>query len=94
MIEMNADMKVRLALYDFENRYNIRPNSINMGYRLADELAYSFYNDMSLHTLEELLKGGNSRVVCQYEGIPVRVVYDNPDTLEVGYMVKWAENKQ
>ena len=94
MIEMNADMKVRLALYDFENRYNIRPNSINMGYRLADELAYSFYKGMSLCTLEELLKNGKSGIVCQYEGIPVRVVYENPDALEVGYMVKWTENKQ
>jgi hypothetical protein len=30
---------------------------------------------------------------CEYMGIPIHIDYDSPDILEVGYMVKWMENK-
>lgn len=92
-IEMNADMEVQSALYEFENNYGIRPNRITMGYRIVDELTRIFIdNVVSLETLEELAKAQEHGIVCEYEGIPINVDHDNPDTLEVGFMVKWMEN--
>ena len=93
-IEMTADMKVQTALYNFESNYNIRPNRIVMGHKLSDELAQQFYyNNIPIKTLTELVKMKNLGVWAEYEGIPVEIDYDNPDNLEVGYMVKWKENK-
>lgn len=92
--EMDADTKVRTALYEFEMVNGIRPNRINMGYKLSDELMNQFYyNTIPVKTLAELAKEKSLGVWAEYEGIPVKIDYDNPDILEVGYMVKWTENK-
>lgn len=95
MIEMNADMKVQTLLYGFERENGIRPNRIIMGYHLADELRNQFYyNYIPIRTLEEMAEMRNLGVTCEYEGIPIKIDYDNPNILEVGYMVKWLESKQ
>lgn len=94
MLEMDANMKVQCALYDFERVNGIRPNRIVMGYHLLDELANQFYyNTMPMRTLEQVAREQKLGVRCEYEGIPIKVDYDNPDILEVGCMVKWMENK-
>ena len=93
--EMDANTKVRTAVYEFENKFGLFPNRINMGYKLSDELARQFYYDtIPVQTLAELAKQKNLGVWAEYEGIPVKIDYDNPDILEVGYMVKWTGNKQ
>ena len=43
-------------------------------------------------TLEEMARGQKLGVYCEYKGIPIKVDYENPELLEVGYMVKWMEN--
>ena len=83
---MDADTKVRTALYDFERFNNIRPNRITMGYNLVDELKHQ-------RTLEAIAMGQELGVRYEYEGIPIKIDCDNPDVLEVGYMIKWMENK-
>lgn len=94
MIEMDANMKVQCALYDFERVNGIRPNRIIMGHHLLDEVINQFYiNTAPMKTLEETAREQKLGVYCKYEGIPVKVDYDNPDILEVGYMTKWLENK-
>ena len=94
MLEMNANMKVQCALYDFERVNGIRPNRIVMGYHLLDKVVSQFYDmNIPMKTLEEIAKEQKLGVYCQYEGIPVKVDYDNPELLEVGYMVKWMKNK-
>ena len=91
MIKMDADSKVRILLYDFERVNGLRPNRITMGWKLADELANQFYYmRVSVQRLTEVER---SNLHAEYEGIPVKIDYDNPDILEVGYMVKWTENK-
>lgn len=95
MIEIDANTKVQTLLYGFERENGIRPNRIIMGCNLADELANQFYyNYIPIRTLEELAEMKNLGVTCEYEGIPIKIDYDNPDNLEVGYMVKWLEPKK
>lgn len=95
MIKIDADTKVQTLLYDFERENGIRPNRIIMGCDLADELRNQFYfNYIPIRTLEEMAEMKNLGVECKYEGIPIKIDYDNPDTLEVGYMVKWLEPKK
>lgn len=92
VLKMNADMKVRCALYEFERVNGIRPNRIVMGYRLLDELTSQFYyTNVPMKTLEEAARERKLCVYCEYEGIPVKADYDNPELLEVGYMAKWME---
>lgn len=94
-LEMDANMKVHCALYDFERVNGIRPNRIVMGYHLLDEVVDMFYNkSFTMKTLEEAAKEKKLEVYCEYEGIPVKVDYDNPNVLEVGYMTKWMENEK
>lgn len=88
---MTADTKVKTLLYDFERIHGIRPNRITMGWKLADELANEFYYmRVSVQRLTEEERNGFQ---AEYEGIPVKIDYKNPNILEVGYMVKWMENK-
>ena len=95
MLEMDANMKVQCALYDFERVNGIRPNRIVMGYHLLDEITSMFYDmNIPMKTFEEMAKEQNLGVFCKYEGIPIKVDYDNPDILEVGCMTKWMENKE
>ena len=95
VLKMDANMKVQCALYDFERVNGIRPNRIVMGYHLLDEVVNQFYiNTVPMKTLEEVAREQKLGVYCKYEGIPVKVDYDNPDLLEVGYMTKWLENKE
>ena len=92
MIKIDADTKVRTLLYGFERENGIRPNRIIVGWKLADELANQFfYMRVSVMSMTAQERDG-FRV--EYEGIPVKIDYDNPDILEVGYMVKWLEPKQ
>ena len=95
MIEMNADMKVQTLLYGFEREHGIRPNRIIMGWHLANELRNQFYyNYIPIRALEELAEMRSLGVTCEYEGIPIKIDYDNPNILEVGYMVNWLEPKK
>lgn len=92
-LEMDVDMKVRCALYEFERVHGIRPNRINMGYHLSDKLLNQFYwNCIPVQTLEEAAAKRNMELRYEYQGIPVKIDYKNPELLEVGYMVKWLEN--
>lgn len=75
--EVTADEKVRHALWNFECAMGIRPNRIIMGCNLADELRRMYL----CNTVSE-------KIVCEYEGIPVTVNYENPNMLEVGYAMK------
>jgi len=93
VLEMDANTKVHVALYEFERVNGIRPNRITMGYHLLDEVVSQFYDkNFTMRTLEEVAREQNREVRCMYEGVPVKIDYDNPDILEVGYMVKWMEN--
>lgn len=92
--EIDADTKVRTAVYEFENEFGIFPNRIIMGSNLADELSRTFLNNtIPMKTLEELAMVRELGIRVEYEGIPVKIDYDNQNNLEVGYMVKWMENK-
>lgn len=86
---MSADVKVRTLLYDFEATHGVRPNRITMGWHLADELANQFYY-MRVSVMS-MAKEDRDKLQTEYEGIPVKIDYDNPDLLEVGYVVKWME---
>ena len=88
---MAADTKVKTLLYDFERVHGIRPNRINMGWKLVDELAELFY--YMRVSVQSLTERERDCIQAEYEGIPVRIDYKNPNILEVGYMVKWMENK-
>ena len=92
MIEMSTDTKVRTLVYGFEREYGVRPNRINIGWRLADELANQFYY-MRVSVML-MAKEDRDGLRVEYEGIPVKIDYDNSDILEVGYMVKWLEPKR
>lgn len=89
MIEMNADTKVRTLVYGFEREYGIRPNRINMGWNIADELANQFYYMRA--SVMSMAKEDRDKLCAEYEGIPVKIDYDNANALEVGYMLKWIE---
>lgn len=90
----DVDTKVRTALYDFERFNGIRPNRITMGYYLVDELRHQFYSDtVPVGTLEAVALSQELGIRYEYEGIPIKIDCDNPDALEVGYMIKWMENK-
>lgn len=90
----DVDTVVRTAVYEFENEFGHFPNRIVMGCNLVDELSRIFWgNIVPMKTLEELAKEQKCGIKCEYEGIPVKVDYDNPDNLEVGYVVKWTEDK-
>jgi hypothetical protein len=94
MLEMDANMKAQCALYEFERTHGIRPNRIVMGYHLLDEVVDTFYDkNFTMKTLEEVAREQKLGVRCEYMGIPVEVDYNNTELLEVGYMVKWMENK-
>ena len=92
MDKMSADFKVRTLLYEFERINGIRPNRITMGWKLADELANQFYY-MRVSVML-MAKEDRDGLRVEYEGIPVKIDYDNSDILEVGYMVKWLEPKR
>ena len=86
----DVDTLVRTAVYEFENEFGHFPNRIIMGCNLVDELSHIFWgNIVPMKTLEELAKEQKCGIKCEYEGIPVKVDYDNPDMLEVGYMMKY-----
>lgn len=88
--EMDTNMKVHCALYEFERTNGIRPNRIVMGYDLMEKVVNQFYYmNIPMKTLEEVVKEQKLGMYCTYEGIPVKVDYDNPDILEVGYMMKY-----
>lgn len=89
--KMTADMKVRTALREFYNNCNIWPNKIIMGYHLVNELHKQFCTEV--RSFEEVIAINNGDLKCEYEGIPIDVDHDNPDVLEVGYMVKWMNSK-
>lgn len=91
MENMSADLKVRTALCEFEELHGFCPNRITMGCNLVDELAQQFYY-LPVST-RGLTAKERAELRCEYEGIPIKIDYDNPDILEVGYMVKWMENK-
>lgn len=89
--KIDANMNVQLALNDFENSFGIRPNRIVMGYHLLDEVVDTFYDkSFTMKILGEAAKKKNLEVCCEYHGIPVKVDYDNPNALEVGYMMSFA----
>ena len=75
--EVTADEKVRAALYNYEAAMGIRPNRITMGCNLSDELRRMY-----------ICNTPSSKVVYEYEGIPVAIDYKNPNILEVGYAIK------
>ena len=84
--EMDANMKVQAALYEFESVNGVRPNRIIIGYHLIDELVNQFYyKNFTMNDLEVAAREKNCKVYCKYEGIPVKIDYNNPDILEVGY---------
>lgn len=88
---IDANMRVQLALSDFENGFSFRPNRIVMGYRLLNEIVDTFYDkNFTMETLEEAARKNNYRVCCEYHGIPVEIDYDNPNTLEVGCMMSFT----
>ena len=89
--KIDANMKVHLALNDFENAFGIRPNRIIMGYHLLDEITSMFYDmNIPMKTLEEMAKEQKLGVYCKYEGIPIKIDYDNPNTLEVGCIMSFT----
>ena len=89
-IKMTADMKVQIAINEFENHTGVRPNKIIMGYKLVDELHRQFIQSViSIREIDREL-GKSKRM---YENIPVEIDCDDANRLEVGYMVKWFEQK-
>lgn len=87
----DVNAKVQTALCEFETLYGIRPNKIIMGHRLADRLTNQFYyKDFTIKNLGEIARKQNLDVYCKYEGIPVKIDYNNPNILEVGYMINWS----
>lgn len=91
---LDADTKVRTAVYEFTDEFGYFPNRIIMGYKLLDEALNQFYcNTIPIKTLAELTEEKNLGVYAKYEGIPVEIDYKNPDRLEVGYMSEWLKNK-
>ena len=85
---MTADKKVRTAICEFVNHFNIYPNRIIMGYNLVEELHRQFISSViPLREIEREL----GKLKCMYENIPIDIDYDNTNNLEVGYMVKWFE---
>lgn len=90
----DIDEIVRAAVYDFEVEHGIYPNRIIMGCNLLDKLRSVFLGDnIPIGRLEELAKEQRCGIKCQYDSIPVKVDYENPNNLEVGYMVKREEDK-
>jgi hypothetical protein len=81
MIEIDIDRRLQIALHNFEAYYNIRPNRITIGYRLARELESQFY----CHCIPN-----ENRIIHTYCGIPVKIDYYNSDVLEVGFMEKYV----
>lgn len=85
--------QIEAALYEFKHDFGTRPNSITIGYRLADELSKQYCdNCLSEKTLEKHKREKQVVMVCSLEGIPFRIDNNNPYTLEVGYMVKHKVN--
>lgn len=90
-MKVDVNTKVQLALNDFTNGFGIRPNRIVMGHSLLDEALDTFYDkNFTMKTLEEAARMQNLEVYCKYEGIPVKIDYDNPNTLEVGCMMSFT----
>ena len=85
---MTADMKMQVAINEFENHFGSRPNKIIMGYNLADELHRQFIQPIiPMKEIEREL----GKLKCMYENIPVDIDYDDVNRLEVGYMVRWFD---
>jgi hypothetical protein len=74
--EVPADEKLQAALWNFECAIRVRPNRITIGYNLAEELRRKFSCAVS------------SKSVYEYEGIPVAIDYNNPNIIEVRYVMK------
>lgn len=89
--KMTADMKVRSALLEFYELYNIWPNKIIMGHHLENDLYKEFIS--TVRSFEEIMAINNGDMKCEYEGIPVDIDYNNPDRLEVGCMLEWKDIK-
>lgn len=87
-IKMTADMKVRSAICDFVNHFNDYPNRIIMGYVLVKDLYRQCTGSiLSLEEIERNIEG------YMYEGILIDIDYVDPFNLEVGYMVKWTDDR-
>lgn len=87
--ETNIFAEIHGAIYDFTHCYGTWPNRITMGSNLIEELDRKFgravfSNGEPIRDIR-LRKEG---IIGEFEGIPVRVDYDNPRHLEVGYMIK------
>lgn len=92
VFEADTETKLHMLLHDFENNVGVSPNRINLGCRLTEELINKYFANIApLKNLGE--KERKSGVVGEYEGVPIKVDYDNPYIVEVGYMVKWLEPK-
>ena len=90
--EADTETKLHMLLYDFENNVGVPPNRINLGCKLVEELVNKYFATIApLKSLEERAKERKSGVVGEYEGVPIKVDYDNPYIVEVGYMNKWIE---
>lgn len=90
----DTDTKLHTLLHDFENSLGISPNRINLGSKLVEELRNKYFSDIAqLRSLEEMAEIRKSGLVGEYEGVPIKVDYDNPYGIEVGYVVKWLEPK-
>lgn len=89
-IKMTADMKVCTALREYEEHFGVRPNKIILGYNLVEELHRQFISSViPIWDIEKEL----GKLKCMYENIPIDIDYDNADNLEVGYMVKWFNER-
>ena len=86
--EKNIFAEIHYAIYDFENCFGIHPNRIIMGSDLVDRL-YKYYGGACCN--EELIintRLGKEGIIGKFEGFPVKIDYDNPRRLEVGYMIE------
>jgi hypothetical protein len=92
--EADTETKLHMLLHDFENDFGVSPNRINLGNKLVEELRNKYFADIApLGSLEEMAEIRRSGVVGEYEGVPIKVDYDNPYGIEVGCVIKWLEPK-
>lgn len=92
---MDTDMKLYSLLCRYEELYGIRPNKIIMGYKLIDELRAKFFSDFIMTSNAEGVKYIKTiKARHEYEGISIVIDYDNPNTLEAGYVFEWLEPKK
>ena len=76
-MKVDVNENIQMALLSFENDFGVRPNRIIMGYVLVRKLLDMFYSNTP-YKEDEFVK---------YYDISVSVDYENPNKLEVGYMV-------